>query len=114
MLQIKNSVNILCTTFVCQLKLVLQIVKSVVDRSSTKHQHFCFDTRTYYLIHKALIAVLFFRTLFLVIFVYIATITEIVTLVNHNEVIVAPIDMLQIQSITYASVSGKIGMKKDV
>ena len=34
--------------------------------------------------------------------------------VNHNQVVVAPVDMLQIQSVARSPVSGKVGMEEDV
>ena len=54
---VKNLVDLLSMSFVCQLQLVLQVVETVVDWSGTKHQHLGLDTRTDYLVHQTLITI---------------------------------------------------------
>ena len=105
---VKNLVDLLSMTFVCQLQLVLQVVEAVVDRSSTQHQDFCLDSCSNYLVHQSLIAVFlllltiiqYIQVVSLIILViHITAIAEIVAFVYDYQVVVTPVDSFKINSV---------------
>ena len=104
---VKNLVDLLSMTFVCQLQLVLQVVEAVVDRSSTQHQDFCLDSCSNYLVHQSLIAVFLLLTIIydiqvvslIILVIHITAIAEIVAFVYDYQVVVTPVDSFKINSV---------------
>ena len=104
---VKNLVDLLSMTFVCQLQLVLQVVEAVVDWSGTQHQNFCLDSCSDYLVHQSLIAVFLLLTIIqyiqvvslIILIIHITAITEIVAFVYDYQVVVTPVDSFKINSV---------------
>ena len=94
-------------TFVCQLQLVLQVVKAVVDWSGTQHQDFCLDSCSNHLVHQSLIAVFLLLTIIydiqvvslIILVIHITAIAEIVAFVYDYQVVVTPVDSFKINSV---------------
>ena len=84
-------------SFVCKLELVLKINEAVVYRSCREHQDFGFDSRPDNTIHQLCV------TVFLQVFVLVrsetTSVAEIVGFVNDYKVVVAPIDILEIETV---------------
>ena len=104
---VKNLVDLLSMTFVCQLQLVLQVVETVVDWSGTQHQDFCLDSCSDYLVHQSLIAVFLLLTIIqyiqvvslIILVIHITAIAEIVAFVYDYQVVVTPVDSFKINSV---------------
>ena len=104
---VKNLVDLLSMTFVCQLQLVLQVVEAVVDGSSTQHQDFCLDSCSNHLVHQSLIAVFLLLTIIydiqvvslIILIIHITAITEIVAFVYDYQIVVTPVDSFKINSV---------------
>ena len=104
---VKNLVDLLSMTFVCQLQLVLQVVEAVVDWSGTQHQDFCLDSCSDYLVHQSLIAVFLLLTIIqyiqvvslIILVIHITAIAEIVAFVYDYQVVVTPVDSFKINSV---------------
>ena len=93
----QEFVYILGFSFVCKLELVLKINEAVVYRSCREHQDLGFDSRPDNTIHQLCV------TVFLQVFVLVrsetTSVAEIVGFVNDYEVVVAPIDVLEIETV---------------
>ena len=93
----QELVYILGFSFVCKLKLVLKINEAVVYRSCREHQDFGFDSSPDNTIHQLCV------TVFLQVFVLVRSettaVAEIVGFVYDYEVVVAPIDVLEIETV---------------
>ena len=104
---VKNLVDLLSMSFVCQLQLVLQVVETVVDWSGTQHQDFCLDSCSNYLVHQSLIAVFLLLTIIydiqvvslIILVIHITAIAEIVAFVYDYQVVVTPVDSFKINSV---------------
>ena len=101
------------------MQLVLQVVEAVVDRSGREHQHLGLDTSTDHLLHQLLVAVGFarfpvieVRVKFLIIDV--ATIAEIMALVNDYQVVVAPVDAFEVDTCRQATLAAEVTMEENV
>ena len=107
-------------TFVSQLQLVLQVAKTIVDRSCTEHQHFGLYAGTNHPVHQSLIAVFFLLLTifddvqFVIVFIYISAITEVVAFVYDNKVVIAPVYPLKVNTVRHPSVPAQIAMKENV
>lgn len=102
----KNLVDCLCCiqlfiqlfrfAFISNGQLVLQIGKSVIDRSRTQHQHFGSDTSFDHFVHQHLIAIL------MGIGMSSNAVSEIVRFINHDQIVIAPVKPAKIQSVGLA------------
>ena len=113
MLRVEERVDKFLMPFVSQLQLVLEVVEAVVDRCGGKHEDFGFHTCAYDFVHQAQVAVL---TLVLVVLVrgYLASITEVVALINNHKVVVAPVHELQIDAVRHTFVAAQIGVEQHI
>ena len=89
-LHVEFVVDQTLVTLVGQLQLVLQVIEAIVDWCGTQHQHLRTHTSPNHLVHQAQIAV-FAWVLVILIRGHLATIAEVVALVNDNQVVVAPV-----------------------
>ena len=80
--------------FISKSKLIFQINELVVDRRGGKHQDFCPYACPNHFIEQFQIAVFFCRFAG-----YFAAVAEIMAFVNHDEVIIAPIQALKVNAI---------------
>ena len=99
---IQFGIDIVCTPFVSQLKLVFKVIETIVHRRSTQHQHFGLDSLANHAVHQPLVTVLLMigvEVLFFFIFVHIAAVAEVVAFIYHYKVVITPVDMLQIKPI---------------
>ena len=110
---IQLVVNQTLITLISQLQLVLQVVEAVVYRCGRKHQHFGSNASTNHLVHQSKIAVLAWILIVLV-SRYLTTITEVMALVNHYQVVVAPIQTREIYAIRQASITAEVCMKQHI
>ena len=95
---IEKTVHTLNIALVSKLKLVFQIVESVVNRGRGKHQDFGLHARTDDLIHQTQITIL--TGIFtILISTYLTTIPKVMALINNHKVIVAPVYAFQIEVI---------------
>ena len=103
-------------TFVGQLQLVLEVVEAVVDRSGRKHQYLGLDTCTDNLLHQLLIAVflawlILFNFVIQILVIHIATITEIMALVDDNQIVVSPVDAFEVDTCRHTTLTAQVAMK---
>lgn len=87
--------------------LVLEIRHAVVDGRRRKHQHLRADSRPDYVAHQALVArhAPFLRR---------RIVPEVVRLVDYNEVVIAPVDRLEIDVAAHAGRAVEVGVAQDV
>jgi hypothetical protein len=81
------AVERVTVAFVGQRQLVFQVVEAIIDWGRREHQHLGFDALADHLVHQPLIAG--FPVLVDVV------VAEVVRLVDHHQVVVAPIDAIQ-------------------
>ena len=98
-------VDLFCVPFIGKRKLIFQVDELVVDRSCRKHQNFRAHTRPYHLVHQPQISVLF-RPLS----GDFPSVAEVVAFVNYNQVIIAPIQPLEINPVGLSPFARKIGV----
>ena len=75
---------------VSKLQLVLQVVETVVHRSCTEHQDLRTHTGTNHLVHQTQVAILT-RVGILFVSSHLASVTEVMTFVYDDKVVVAPV-----------------------
>ena len=81
-------------TLISKRQLVAKVVKAVVDRCSREHQYLCFHACAHHFIQQLEVSVL------LLIFAGdFATVAEVVTFVNNYQIVVAPVQAIEIQTI---------------
>ena len=107
--RVELAVDLRSIALIGQGKLVAQIIKAVIDRRGREHQHLCLDPGPDDLVQKLQITVLF-----LILAGNFAAIAEVMALVNHDQVIVAPIQTIQVKAIGAAACSGQIRMEQHV
>ena len=97
-LSFEKSVDVRHVALVGESKLILQVIKAVVDRRCRQHQYLCLDSGSNHFVHQLEITVL---TWILVVLVGsdFATIAEVVAFINNHEVVVAPVDAFKVCSI---------------
>ena len=96
---IKFAVKILSIAFICNCQLVSQIHKSIINRCSRKHQDFRLNAWTDYFIHQ------FHISIFHSVGMCTSTITEIVWFVDNNQIIIAPIQPIQVKSVWKSTIT---------
>ena len=96
------------TIFISELELVSQIAESIVDRSCREHKHLGVYAGADHMLQQYLIAVQ------LIIFTTFAAVSEVVTFINNQQVIVAPVQAAQIDSIRKTMIASKISVVKDI
>ena len=107
---IKFVVDERLLALVSELQLVLQVVEAVVDRSSRKHEHLRFHSSANHLVHQTQVAV-FTRVLIVLVGGYLATVAEIVALVDDNQIIIAPIQQRKVDTVAHALVAREVGVE---
>ena len=97
----EKSVDVRHIAFVGESKLILQVIKAVVDGGSRQHQYFGFDTGSNHFVHQLEITVL---TWILVVLVGsdFASVAEVMAFINNHEVVVAPVDAFKVCSVGIA------------
>ena len=98
---VQQFVETLRLALVGQLQLIAQVVEAVVDRRSREHQHLCFDTCADNLVHQLQVAVLT-RILVVLVGGDFAAVAEVVALVDNDKVVIAPIDMFEVETVACA------------
>ena len=106
---IEQFVETLCITLVCELQLITQVVEAVVDRRSRQHQHFGFDTCADNLVHQLQVTVLT-RILVVLVSGDFATVAEVMAFVNHDKVVISPVDMFEVEAVARAGCARQVGM----
>ena len=94
---IEFFVNIIGVSFVSQGKLIFQVIEAVVDRRGGEHQHLCFHACTDDLFHQGYIAIVL--GFFIRVFNQLAAVAEVVGFINHDKIVVAPIQSAKIQTV---------------
>ena len=79
---------------VCQCQLIAQIQKSIVDGRRRKHQHFRFDAFSNDFVQQSEVAIFA-----LIVTDVISAVSEVVRLVDDNEIVVAPIDPREVDAV---------------
>ena len=94
----EKSVDVRGIALVGESKLILQVIKAVVDRRCRQHQYLCLDSGSNHFVHQLEITVL---TWILVVLVgsNFASVAEVMAFINNNEVVVAPVDAFKVCSI---------------
>src|SRR5699024_9140677 len=95
-------------TFIGECQLITQINKTVINRCRREHQNFRLHTGTNNLFHQSLIAV------FRCVAMGSNTITEVMRLINNHQIIVAPIQTIQVDTVGLTVVSGKVCMEQNI
>ena len=101
---IKQVIHTFYLTLVCELKLILQVIESVVDRRCRQHQHLCLYTGLNDLVHQLQIAVLS-RIAVIVSSGYLSAVAEVMGLVNYYQVVIAPVDILKLLPICFSGLA---------
>ena len=109
--RVQPLIHDVCIALISQRKLIAQVVETIVDRRCGQHQHLRFDARPDDLAHQYLIAVF---PVALVRTGSALAVSEIVRLVDHDQVIVPPIQAIQIQPIGCTAVSRQIRVEQHV
>ena len=94
--------------FVGKGQLILQVHETVVDRRSREHQHFGLHTGAYHLIHKPHIPVL------LRVCMGTGTVAEVMRLVYDHQIVVAPVQTVQIEAVGESSVPREVRVEQNV
>ncbi|MPM29595.1 hypothetical protein SDC9_76135 [bioreactor metagenome] len=98
--------EVLRLALVGELELVLQVVEPVVHRGRREHEDLGLHAFLDDLTHEALVArLLLFR---------VVGVAEVVGLVDHHQVVVAPVDTGQIQAERFTLRPRQVGMREDV
>ena len=90
--------------------LVFQVTETVIDRGSRQHQDFGFYARANHFVQELQIAVF----LFVLFARQLAAIAEIVRFINHNQVIVAPVQTVKVKAVGFATGTVQVGMEKNI
>ena len=109
---VEQRVHSLGVAFVGQLQLVFEVVEAVVDGCGREHQHLGLHSGTNHLVHQAQITVLA-RVIVVIVPCDFAAVAEVVRLINDHQVIIAPVDFLQLHAIGAATNTRKVGMEQD-
>ena len=106
---IQLAVNVFGVALICKGKLVFQVIEPVVDRRGREHQNLGLDACTHHTIHKTQVAV------FPVIFTgNIAAVAEVMAFIDHNQVIVAPVDTRKIDAVGLAPISRQVCVEQHI
>ena len=97
-LSFEKSVDVRGVALVGESKLILQVIKAVVDRRCRQHQYFGFDTGSNHFVHQLEITVLAW-VLVVLVGSYFATVAEVVAFINNHEVVVAPVNSFKVCSV---------------
>ena len=109
----EKSVDVRGIALVGESKLILQVIKAVVDRRCRQHQYLCLDSGSNHFVHQLEITVLA-RVLIVLIGSYFATIAEVVAFIYNHEVVVAPVDAFKVCTIRIAVGTRKVGVIKHI
>ena len=91
---VQQGVDICAVALVCKLQLVFKVVEAVVYGSSRKHKYFGLYAFAYNLVEQTRITILALVALF--VGCSLATVAEIVALVDNDKVIVSPIYLVKV------------------
>ena len=108
---IQFSVNQLCVSFIGQRQLIAQIIEAVINRSGGEHQYLGLDACADHFLHQGFIAIV---TLSLVHTDAAGAVAEVVGLVDDHQIIVAPVEAIQIQAVGLTVRPGKVCMKQHI
>ncbi len=92
-----------------ELKLIAQVQKAIVDRGCGKHQYFRLHSRADDLVHETKVSVLT-----AVVSGDIAAVSEVVRLIDDDEVVIAPVEPSQVKPVRCAAVPRKVRMVQHV
>ena len=87
---IELVIDILRVALVCQRQLILQIHKTVINRGGRQHEYLRLYACPDHLVHQLHITVL------LRICVGTGTVTEVMRLVDHDQIVISPVQTIQI------------------
>ena len=94
----EKSVDVRYVALVSESKLILQVIKAVVDRSSRQHQDFCLDSCSNHFVHQLEITVLAW-VLVVLVGSDLTAVAEVVAFIDNYEVVVAPVDAFKVCSV---------------
>ena len=77
-------------TLISKRKLIAKVIETVINRRCRKHQHLSFHARFNHPVHKSHISVFFFTATA----VCTVAVTEIMALVNNDQIIVSPVNTI--------------------
>ena len=98
--------NLFWFTFVGKCQLVAQVKEAVVYRCGGEHQHLGANACTDHLVEQLQVTVL----LLLFIAVDLSAVAEVVALIDHHQVVIAPVDPVERQPVGVAVVAGQVGV----
>ena len=122
----QEVVELVGSSLVRKLQLVLEVIESIVDWGGGEHQDLGGGAASDDAVHQSLVAILLasFRlhsvdaivvlSFFIEVFVNVASIAEVMALVYHQEIIVAPVHSLQVHTVGLALVSRQVGMEENI
>ena len=90
--------------------LIFQVTETVIDGGGRQHQDFGFHASPYYFVQELQIAVF----LFVLFACQLTAIAEIVRFINHNQVIVAPVQTVEVKAVGIATGAVQVSMEKNV
>ena len=106
---IQFFIDNISVSLVSQSDLVLQVIKSIIDRRCRKHQNLCFDTWANHSFQQFDISIL----LLVLSGVEFATIAEIMRFIDNDQIVILPVQAVEINTIGLAFCTTQIGMIKD-
>ena len=95
---VEKVIHLLYVTLVCKLKLVLQIVETIVHWGRGKHQDLGLHSGLYDFVHQFQISILS-RIAVVIASGYLAAVAKVMGLVNYYQVVIAPVDMLKVLAV---------------
>ena len=98
---------------VSQLQLIFQVVEAIVDRGSREHQDFGPHAGADDLVHQSQVAVLAW-VLVLLVRSYLPAVAEVMTLVNDDEIIVAPVQQREVKAVALALLTAEVGVEEHI
>jgi len=110
---VEQFIETLGIPLVGELKLVAQVVEAVVDRRSRQHQHFGLDPCTDNLVHQLQVAVLT-RILVVLVGGDFTSVAEVMAFVNHDKVVIAPVDVFEVETVARAGRTREVGMIENI
>ena len=98
---------------VSQLQLIFQVVEAIVDWCGREHQDFGPHAGADDLVHQSQVTVLAWVRVLLVCR-YLPAVAEVMTLVDDDEIIVAPIQQREVEAVALSLFTAEVGVEEHI
>ena len=106
---VEQRIDLVRLSLISECELIFEVIKTVVDRRSRQHKHFCFNAGADNTVEQLEIAVLA-RILVVLIGGDFTTVAEVMAFVNNHKVEVAPVDTFKVITVGATGTSRQVGV----